>query len=154
MTDTDRIASWESQVCQYPPTGEPGITHMAPEIVVDGHATTVDCLLYRSPTGELLGIFNHYRANNPRQPEGSCNIWVHPDHQRQGIASALLREAWHRWPLKEADQVWSGAGSEWIGGLVDKGKVDPLITHSLNETFWKEPPPGVEHSRPILRRRP
>lgn len=144
MTETEHIASWESQVRQYAPTGEPGITHMAPTTVVDGQTTVVDCLLYRSPTGELLGIFNHYNANNPRQPDGSCNLWVHPDHQRQGIASALLREAYHRWPLKEADQVWSTHGQSWIQGLVTKGKVDPTIHHSLNEEFdWKPPPPGV-----------
>lgn len=144
MTEPTTVVSWESQVWQYPRTGEPGITHIAPEITVDGSTTVVDCLLYRGPDGDLRGIFNHYNEHNPRQPAGSCNLWVHPAHQRQGIASALLREAWHRWHLKVDDQVWSEHGDAWIKGLVQRGKIDPDITHSLNEEYdWRNPPPGV-----------
>ncbi len=126
--------SWESQSTQYAPTGKPGI-HLEQHTVGN---TVIDCLLFRNEDGELVGILNHYNENNHWQKPGSCNLWVHPDHQRQGIASALLRDAWHRWQLSYEHQNWSEEGNAWIGGLVERGKADLSESKPLNEEGWKE----------------
>lgn len=131
---------WDAQAGRYPPTGEPGIhleQHMA-------HGAIVDCLLYRGPDGDLRGILNHFALGTLFQKPGSCNLWVHPEHQRQGIASALLRDAWHRWRLVYENQDWTREGDSWLSGLIERGKIDAAKTTSLNETFdWKSPPPGI-----------
>lgn len=130
--DAKVIFSWESQAEQYPEKGEPGIEHTTVRCGI----SVVDCLLYRDESGCLVGILNHYNEFNPWEKPGSCNVWVHPDHQRRGVASALLRDAYHRWPLKNEDQEWSREGHAWITGLIDKGRVDPTITHSVSEDPW------------------
>jgi GNAT superfamily N-acetyltransferase len=123
---------WESQACQYPPTGEPGISLISPTLVIGGSTTVVDCLLYRDEDGSLVGIFNHYNAGNPLQAEGSANLWVRPDRQRQGIATALLRRADELWDL--FDQAsYTPEGNAWIEGLVRQGKIDKARTGSLED---------------------
>lgn len=121
---------WDSQAYQYPPTGEPGISLMSPTLNIQGHLTVIDCLLYRDEDGSLLGIFNHYNDNNPLQPPGSANLWVRPDKQRQGIATALLRRADELWDLYDQSS-YTETGNAWIKGLVTKGKIDPSRTGSL-----------------------
>jgi GNAT superfamily N-acetyltransferase len=122
---------WKSQACQYPPTGEPGITLISPTITIRGHDTVVDCLLYYSAlTGQLIGIFNHYNENNPEQEPGSANLWVHPEHQRQGIGTLLLRRADELWDLQDQAE-YTKEGNAWIEGLIKKGSIDPTRTGSL-----------------------
>ena len=144
---------WESQVWQYPVTGEPGITVQSEEITLWGQRTVVDSVLYRDSSGALTGILNHFNENNIWQKPGSCNLWIKPGCQRMGIASALLREAWHRWDLKYEDQDWTAAGDAWFKSLIELGKINPEMTDSVNEEFdWKPPPPGVHKANESLRR--
>lgn len=144
---------WDSQVWQYDELGEPGVTVQSEEITLWGQKTVVDSVLYRGEDGKLLGILNHFNENNIWQKPGSCNLWIKPGHQRQGIASALLREAWHRWHLRYEDQDWTAAGDAWLKGLVELGKINPELTDSVNEEYdWREPPPGVHKANPPLRR--
>lgn len=126
------IRDWNSQACQYPPTGEPGITLISPTITIYGHDTVVDCLLYRDDDGQLIGIWNHYHENNPEQEPNTNNLWVHPAHQRQGIATALLRRADELWDLyDQAD--YTKEGNAWIEGLIAKGSIDPTRTGSAED---------------------
>lgn len=134
------LPGWDSWAGRYPLKGEPGITYEQHA----HNATVTDCLFYRDESGELLGLFWHYNPGNLWERPGSCNLLVEPSHVRQGIGSALLREAWHRWPLTYDPQHWTIDGKAWLQGLIDRGKIDPDLTHSLDETFdWKPPPPGV-----------
>lgn len=135
---------WESQACQYPPTATPGIHLISPRITLSGHDTVVDCLLYYNDDEQLVGIFNHYNANNPLQVEGSANLWVRPDHQRQGIGTSLLRRADELWDLFDQPS-YTPQGNAWIEGLVAKGKIDQARTGSL------EPNP---HSKSAKKVRP
>lgn len=140
--------AFDMQATQYPATGPAGIGLERRDIELNSHLTTVDCLLYRDDSGALLGIFNHYNDNNPTQPAGSCNVWVHPDHQHRGIASVLLRDAWHLWPLAFADQTFTAAGDAWIHGLESKQKIDIQSEQSLNEDLdWVPPLAGLPHRR-------
>ena len=84
--------------------------------------TIIDSLLYRGDDGVLLGMLN-YRG-------GKINGWVHPDHQRQGIGTALLVEAVSRWDdidLLEQDYTFCGkpsfAGVAFVIALKDRGVV-------------------------------
>jgi GNAT superfamily N-acetyltransferase len=121
---------WASQARQYAPTGEPGIHLEQHDVPGVRGPTVVDCLLYRDDDGQLLGIFNHYNENNLWQKPGSCNLWVHPDHQRKGIATDLLREADKLWELADQEN-YTPEGNAWIEGLVKKGKIDPTRTGSI-----------------------
>lgn len=140
------MLSWESQKKQYPKTGEPGIHLERHQITGSYHgnpsyASVIDCLLCRDEDGQLVGILNHYNKGNPYQVPGSVNIWVKPSHQRQGIASVLLRDAWHRWELRYEDQEWTGDGHDWLAGLEGKGKINIADQKSLDEELdWREPP--------------
>lgn len=144
MKITENYAAWESQVWQYPPTGDPGITLEHYTITIRGHITVVDCLLYRDAQGALIGIWCHYNENNPDQLPGSCNLWVHPDHQRQGIATALLRRADELWDLRDQD-TYTTAGNAWIEALVAQGRIDATRTGSL------EPNPQSISARKVPR---
>jgi len=124
------IHSWESQARQFPPSWEPGIHLISPEVTVCGRATVVDCLLYYNDENKLVGIWYHYNEGNPLEQAGSCTLFVHPDHYRQGIATALLRRADELWDLKDQD-TYTDAGNAWIEGLVAKGKIDPTRTGSM-----------------------
>ena len=91
----DEVFTWESQAIQYPPNGEPGISHYRAELAPDVY---VDCLLYRDDDGSLIGIFNFFPEGVPglEQPRTAA-VFVHPDHRRKGIATALMQERLARW---------------------------------------------------------
>ena len=116
---------WEHQVRQYPKTGTPGIEHFVGRVEQgqlrgqDGRrlgrvvAYEVDCLLYRSRKGAVIGILNYYDTDDPfgLEKAGNMNVWVHPRRQRRGIGSALLAEAEHRWgPLNYDQQKYTPEG--------------------------------------------
>lgn len=108
----DGVYAWRSQAHQYPNKGPLGIGYFAGETEFG----VVHCLLYRDPKGDLVGILNYYDENmapNPHEQPGNFNVWVRPDRQRRGIATALLTEAKRRWPSLTLDQqrfTESGAG--------------------------------------------
>jgi GNAT superfamily N-acetyltransferase len=139
------IHEWQTQARQYAPTGDPGITVEHHNICIQGHYTMVDCLLYRDHDGTLIGIWNHYNENNPLQAPGSCNLWVRPDRQRQGIATALLRRADELWDLHDQD-TYTAEGNAWIEGLVAQGRIDATRTGSL------EPNPNSISAKKVPKR--
>jgi GNAT superfamily N-acetyltransferase len=90
------LLSWESQASQYPALGSPGPGYLG-RVATEFY--TVDCLLWRDNKGIVVGILNHYPADfAPWERAHNVNIWVRPDHQRQGIGHALVTEALRRWP--------------------------------------------------------
>jgi ribosomal protein S18 acetylase RimI-like enzyme len=100
---------WETQAEQYPSTGPSGISYFRGELEGSPH---VDCLLYRNEAGELLGILNYYSVDMAQlEKAGNVNIWIHPEHQRQGIGTLLLDEADKRYgPLNFRQQRYTEAG--------------------------------------------
>lgn len=63
-----------------------------------------DVLLYRGTTGAVTGVLTRdHRTDRIR-------VWVDPMFQRQGIGTALGREAARRWPIKIGVQSFSEAG--------------------------------------------
>lgn len=102
--------SWASQAMQYPSLGEPGITHT--EEFSPGFPTEpIDCLLYYSPAGQLLGILNHYQQDMPPyEKAGNVNLWVHPDAQRMGIGTQLIAEADRRFGIRWEQQRFTEEG--------------------------------------------
>jgi GNAT superfamily N-acetyltransferase len=120
---------WEHEACQYVHHGTPGI-HLEQH---DFAGSVVDCLLYRDSEGLLVGILNHFNEGNPLEKPGAINLWVKPDHQRQGIATALLRDAWHRWTLTNEPLTYTPEGDAWVRGMIAKGQVDPGRTKALDE---------------------
>lgn len=116
----DQMYSWESQASQYPPDGPTGISYFRGQLSEDLY---VDCLLYRDENGVLVGILNHYPMDiPPHEREGDENVWVHPEHRRQGIGSALLLEARVRWGGREDPGApkLTESGVEWVQALADR----------------------------------
>jgi GNAT superfamily N-acetyltransferase len=108
------VYSWASQARQYPALGRPGISWLGGETP---HGT-VDCLLWRDPNRRLRGILNHYPFDVPGlEVAGNVNLWVHPQWQRQGIGSALVREAQRRWSVDLSRQRYTTAGAALADAL-------------------------------------
>lgn len=102
------IAAWETQEPQYPDIGPPGLSYFAGETALG----TIDCLLWRSEAGELVGILNHYPFRTPEgQEPGTLNVWVKPGWQRRGIGRRLAREATERWDVDANRQSYTDAGA-------------------------------------------
>jgi GNAT superfamily N-acetyltransferase len=126
--------SFESQKRQYPQKGDPGIRYFAGESKGYG---VVDCLCFRDGSGELIGVLNHYPTDalNPHygtllgtlfgEPEyleyaGNVNIFIDPDHKREGIATELLEEAESRWHIDLQQQRYTDEGVEFITRYLEK----------------------------------
>lgn len=110
--------SWESQARQYPETGPAGFSYFPGET----EAGTVDCLLYRDISGTLLGILNYYPMDFPPwEKAGNVNMWVMPSRQRQGIGSALWKEACNRWDIALEGQRFTVAGARLANHLAKAG---------------------------------
>lgn len=105
------IYSWVSQAMQYPAKGEPGVTHTV-EFSEGYPDAPIDCLLYRTDQGQLVGILNHYRQDMPPyEKAGNINIWVHPDAQGIGIGTCLVAEADKRFGVNFDQQRFTAAGA-------------------------------------------
>ena len=115
--------SWESQSVQYAYRDEPGINLERHSVGVVGSMYVIDCLLYRDDEGLLLGILNYYVNDNPEEKAGNVNIFIHPKHKRQGIATALLTEAAKRWVIDVEQQNFTPEGIRLLDGLIKKGLV-------------------------------
>ncbi|HWE55148.1 MAG TPA: GNAT family N-acetyltransferase [Acidimicrobiales bacterium] len=118
----DRMLTWESQARQYPELGPQGVSSHVAELPT---GAKVNCLLLRRPDGRLVGILNHYaEAIGPLQKANTMNIWVHPDHRRQGIGSELVLSALQRdWPVDLEEVAFTGAGEAMARSLIQR--VDP-----------------------------
>jgi len=107
------IYTWESQASQYPATGAEGIDYFRGDIP-DDRGWYVDCLLHRDSDGSLSGILNRYPFDMPPwEQENNVCLFVRPDRQRQGIATALFDEAVRRWNVNLNQQRFTAAGTAW-----------------------------------------
>ena len=112
------VFSFESQVCQYPRLGAPGIDYFAGVIPIHAERgdPPIDCLLWRDEQGLVRGILNHYPVDYPpHERAGNINLYVHPEWRRRGIATALLREAERRYgSTRWAQQRYSPDGLQMM----------------------------------------
>ena len=82
----------------------------------------VDCLLYRSRKGTLIGILYHYPVDlEPWEQAGNVNMWVHPRRQRRGIGTKLLVEARRRWNLDPYQQSYTPEGAALMNSVLEAG---------------------------------
>jgi GNAT superfamily N-acetyltransferase len=109
--------SWESQVKQYPELGAPGIGYFKGDVSDTFPGKWVDCLLFRDPNGQLVGILNHYPFDFPLEDKGSVNIWVHPRMTRRGIGTQLWDEAVKKWQVSLDKQRFTEAGAKFANAL-------------------------------------
>lgn len=107
--------SFASQQRQYPSDGEPGISYFRGDCPDE---VWVDCLLFRDSAGVALGILNHYPMDMDHEAKGNFNIWVDPNRQRQGIATALLIEAMDRYDIDIHAQRYSVDGAAWMNAVM------------------------------------
>lgn len=135
--------TWESQACQYPPTGDPGITLLNVTLNKGKSGeTVVACLLSRDGDGKLIGILNRYYENNPHQAPNTGNLWVNPNNQHQGVATGLLKEAARLWFGEGTldEQTFTREGWSWVESLMRKGVINPERTHFVEEGGQLWPP--------------
>lgn len=115
------VFSFASQAEQYPRFGLPGISYF--KGVVDPYY--VDCLLWRDDHGVILGILNHYPQSNHWEESGNVNLFIHPDHKRQGIGTALVKECVARWgPIDLDQQDYTPEGAAFFDRLETNGILD------------------------------
>jgi GNAT superfamily N-acetyltransferase len=112
-----------------PEIGAPGIQYLRRRGSVMAFSAdvvaTVDCVLYRDNAGLLVGIlFRFPKAIRDDiglvASAGELSLVVKPDHCRQGIGTALLKEAASRWDIHWANQSYSAGGLELIKSVVDR----------------------------------
>lgn len=124
---------------QYPVSGVPGITlerhfldlgtgvEVFPHVLIElDNVTQIDCLLHRDRHGLLDGILNHYDGKCELEVKDAVNIWVRPNAQRTGIATALLAEALERWPgITGAPQRFPPDGIALLSSLIRRVRGTP-----------------------------
>lgn len=115
----DELLSWESQVCQYPTKGRPGISYFPGQTPLG----IVDCLLMRDLAGDVVGILNHYGFDSVWERTGNVNVWVRPDRQRKGIGRLLVAEANQRWPINLDQQRFTPDGVKFAETLTRDGNL-------------------------------
>lgn len=108
--DESELLPWESQVCQYPKVGEPGVSYFRGDLPAAGEGVYVDCLLYRNSKGHVVGILNHYPIATAWEAVNNVNIWVHPRRQRRGIGTILVTEAIRRWGTNLTSRGYTAGG--------------------------------------------
>lgn len=128
----DSMADWPSQERWYPATGPAGLSYF-PGVTPLG---VIDCLLWRSESGELIGILNHYPFTTPDgQVPGSVNFWVKPAWRRRGIGTRLLEEADLRWQLDMNDQALTAEGVATLTHAFRRHGIDvPSVALSSGES--------------------
>lgn len=140
--------SYESQVVQYPRLGAPGIEYFAGKD--EHHPVPVDCLLFRGEDGLIRGILNHYAIDYPpHEKAGNINLFVDPAHHREGIGTALVREANRRWgPINWNQQRYTAAGVELAHRLISELGGQQHAVEVVERT-----PDGVDRYRTRRRKR-
>ena len=71
----------------------------------------IDCLLFRK-NGKILGILNKFNDDVPHlgEKKGNFLVIVHPQYQKKGIGTQLLKEAIKRWDVNLEQQYWTPEG--------------------------------------------
>lgn len=111
------MLTWDSQVCQYPWKGEPGVSYFAG---IEGDAV-IHCLLYREDRGFVVGILNYYDQDFPPfETKGNVNLFIHRKYKRHGIGTALWNEAVRRWDVTLETQRFSPEGLAFAQALLAK----------------------------------
>lgn len=112
---------FESQVCQYPKLGPPGLGYF--KGVID-ESKFVDALLWRDDMGLVRGILNHYPQDIfPHESKGNVNIFIDPAAKRTGIATRLLAEAVVRWNVDFDQQRFTTEGRAFMAAFLRRTRV-------------------------------
>jgi len=85
----EQWAFFENRFGEY---GEPGFTHgvfpaIAPHITGTSSQVDVGIYFYRGEDGALVGLYAWYEGDGVEKP---FFLYVHPDHQRMGVATKLI----------------------------------------------------------------
>jgi ribosomal protein S18 acetylase RimI-like enzyme len=103
------VFPWEHVAKDYPRRGRPGVVEFAPSVDI-----VILCLLWYDDHGKLRGIFNYYPDGTKVDRAGDCNVIVHPQWRRRGIATELMDEAYKRWPINLDQQTFTSEGLAFV----------------------------------------
>lgn len=114
--------SWIGQSVQYlvrtDIPRQAGIVHWT--VPASEAPVRIECLLFWTERLTLGGIFNYYPDGGPwgEKPHDTLTL-VNPTLRRQGIGTALLREAMSRWPAIDlSTQSYSDDGWAFVSSLI------------------------------------
>lgn len=115
MADQKAKEAWmtETGLHAYRDTYQVGIHCVSHVVGTLGGGVGVESLLFRDADGVLIGHLTNL--------DGNVRVAVHPDHLREGIGTALVREALHRWELDLDSQNLTPAAIPFVDGLIRKG---------------------------------
>jgi GNAT superfamily N-acetyltransferase len=124
----EAMFSFESQSCQFPEKGNPGLEHLVvddsakelhPKGTIPEGSVMVHCITWRKMSGDLIGILYYYPVDNPWEKAGNVNLYIDPKHRRQGIGTKLLDYAFTQWKIKIEQQRYSLGGAYFIKAYVE-----------------------------------
>lgn len=124
INEDDLLERWFLLEQRWGESGASGITSTESPVTSEstfGHPNPVmvKWYFYRSEGGELLGIYATYTSDGQPRP---FMLQVHPDHQRQGIATALVTQSYDEfgWGYDFGRQLSGLTATEAAASFADK----------------------------------
>lgn len=108
LSEEQFFNEWFALETKFGEYGPPGITETYtnsrfPSINTIDNTADIRWTLYRAEDGKLVGLYGCYM--NRDNLEQAFNIMIHPDYQRQGIATRIIEHNIERHKREQGKQV-------------------------------------------------